>query len=94
MKIQTASDRCKYLSMRLAANTFDIAANTRVYWDKPTRDFWPKNLLGLYKDKSVRAIGKIIACITAIKADGKVAYDTEFGELTDEHKAIINNIIR
>ncbi len=42
--------------------------------------------LGLYKQKSVRAIGKIEAIITAVLDEEKVIYTAERGELTEERK--------
>ena len=41
------------------------------------------------KNKSVRAIGKIIAKITAVETENGIKFDTELGELTDERKATI-----
>ena len=45
--------------------------------------------MGLYRDKSVRALGKVVACITAVETENGVKYNTEFGDLTDERKETI-----
>lgn len=46
-------------------------------------------IVGLYKNKSMRAIGKIVARITAVETENGVKYNPEFGELTDERKQTI-----
>ena len=37
----------------------------------------------------MRAIGKVIARITAVETENGVKYNAEFGELTDERKEVI-----
>ena len=59
------------------------------YYDNAERGFRAHDTLGLYKNKSVRAIGKVIARITAVETENGVKYNAEFGELTDERKSII-----
>ena len=59
------------------------------YYDNAERGFRAHDTLGLYKNKSVRAIGKVIATITAVETENGVKYNAEFGELTDERKSII-----
>ena len=53
--------------------------------------FRAHDTLALYKNKSVRAIGKVIARITAVETENEVKYNAEFGELTEERKEIIKN---
>lgn len=50
------------------------------------RGFSAHDYLGLYKGKSVRAIGKIIAIITAVTTEAGTEYKAELGKLTDERK--------
>lgn len=38
-----------------------------------------------------RAIGKIVARITAVETENGVKFNAEFGDLTDERKAVIEN---
>ena len=40
-----------------------------IYFNNASCGFRDYRYLGLYKDKSVRAVGKVIARITAIKTD-------------------------
>ena len=83
------SDAWKYMRMQLAGATFDFNINANVYYDKAERGFRAHDTLALYKNKSVRAIGKIIARITAIETEDGIKYNTEYGELTDERKEVI-----
>lgn len=83
------SDSWKYLRMQLAGTTIDFNINNNIYYDKAERGFRAHDYLGLYKQKSVRAIGKICARITAVKTETGVKYTPEFGELTDERKQMI-----
>ena len=83
------SDSWKYLRMQLAGTTMDFNISNNIYYDKAERGFRAHDYLGLYKQKSVRAIGKICARITAVETEAGVKYTPEFGELTDELKQMI-----
>ena len=83
------SDAWKYMRMQLAGTTFDFNISSSVYYNNAERGFRAHDILGLYKNKSVRAIGKVIARITAVETENGVKYNTEFGELTDERKEVI-----
>ena len=78
------------MKMRLSGTTFDFNVAENVYYDSIHNGFSPHDYLGLYKKKSIRAIGKIIAIITAVSKDGELQYDNELGELTEERKQIID----
>lgn len=83
------SDSWKYMRMQLAGTTFDFNIDANVYYDNAERGFRAHDTLALYKNKSARAIGKIIARITAVETEDGVKYNAEFGELTKERKAAI-----
>ena len=83
------SDSWKYLRMQLAGTTLDFNVSAGVYYDNAERGFRAHDFLGLYKNKSVRAVGKVIARITAVETEDGVKYNTEFGDLTDERKETI-----
>ena len=85
------SDAWKYMRMQLAGATFDFNVESNVYFDSVDRGFRAHDTLALYKNKSVRAIGKVIARITAVETENEVKYNAEFGELTEERKEIIKN---
>ncbi|MBP3749529.1 MAG: hypothetical protein J6I35_08315 [Ruminobacter sp.] len=83
------SDSWKYLRMQLSGVTLDFNVSSGVYYENAERSFRAHDFLGLYKNKSVRAIGKVIARITAIESKDGVTYDAEFGELTEDRKNLI-----
>lgn len=85
----SVSDSWKYLRMQLAGTTFDFNISEGVYYDNAERGFRAHDFLGLYKNKSLRAVGKVIARITAVETEDGVKYNTEFGELTEERKEVI-----
>lgn len=80
------SDAWRYMRMQLARTTFDFNVRENVYYDNAERSFRAHEYLGLYKDKSVRAIGKLCAMITAIETTNGMKYHAELGDLTDERK--------
>ena len=82
----SVSDAWKYMRMQLAGVTFDFNIKSNIYYDNAERSFREHNILGLYKNKSVRAIGKIIGRFTAIETENSIKYECEFGDLTDERK--------
>lgn len=83
------SDSWKYLRMQLSGVTLDFNVYAGVYYENAERSFRAHDFLGLYKNKSVRAIGKVIARVTAIESEDGVTYDAEFGELTEDRKNLI-----
>ncbi len=87
------SDKWKYLRVKLASASMDFNIKENIYYDKAEHGFRPHDYLGLYKNKSVRAIGKIVAMITAVENDGEMNYKSEYGELTDERKKKIQRAI-
>jgi hypothetical protein len=87
------SDSWKYMRMQLSGGTFDFDISHNVYFDKAERGFRAHDILGLYKDKSVRAIGKITARITAVENEEGMNYKVEYGNLTDDRKRIIEEAI-
>lgn len=89
----SSKDAQKYMRVQLAGTTFDFNISSNVYYDNAERGFRAHDTLGLYKNKSVRAIGKVIARITAVETENGLKYNAEFGELTDERKRLIENAI-
>ena len=85
----SVSEAWKYMRMQLAGVTFDFNIESNIYYDNAERSFREHNILGLYKNKSVRAIGKIIGRFTAIETENGIEYECEFGELTAERKEAI-----
>lgn len=83
------SDSWKYMRMQLAGTTINFNMNNDIYYDNAERGFRAHDYLGLYNKKSVRAIGKVCARITAVKTKEGMQYNAEVGEITEERKAKI-----
>ncbi len=79
------SDSWKFMRMQLAGTTLDFNVSQDIYYDNADRGFRAHDYLSLYKNKSVRAVGKISARITAVDTDNGMQYEVEFGELTEDH---------
>lgn len=92
-KLIVVSDSWKRMRVQLAGTTFDFNLKENLYYDNIDRGFSAHDYLGLYKEKSVRAIGKISAIITAVNAETGLEYKVESGGLTDERKQQINRAI-
>ena len=88
-KLIVVSDSWKRMRVQLANTTFNFNVKENLYYDNIDRGFSAHDYLGLYREKSVRAIGKVIAIITAVTKDGTINYNAELGELTDERKELI-----
>lgn len=82
----TVSDSWKFMRMQLAGATLDFNVSEDIYYDNVERGFRPYDYLSLYKNKSVRAVGKICARIVAVETEEGIQYEAEYGELTEERK--------
>lgn len=80
------NDSWMFMRVQLAGTTIEFNKKENIYYDKAERGFRPHDYLGLYNNKSVRVVGKVIARITAVLKDNEMQYDTELGELTEERK--------
>lgn len=80
------SDSWKRMRVQLAGTTFDYNVSENLYYDNIDRGFSAHDYLGLYKGKSVRAIGKVTAIITAITKEHGIEYKSEVGDLTEDRK--------
>lgn len=84
----------KYMRVRSCGQTFDFDFENNVYYDQANHSFAPHDILGLYKDKSVRAIGKIVAKIIAYEENKQMVYEAEEGSLTEKRKEIIQKAVK
>lgn len=82
----TVSDSWKFMRMQLAGATLDFNVSEDIYYDNVERGFRAHDYLSLYKNKSVRAVGKICARIVAVETEEGMQYEAEYGELTEERK--------
>jgi hypothetical protein len=89
----TTSDAWKYMRVNPVGRTFEFCIKNNLYYCYADKSFKPHAYIGLYTNKSVRAIGKIHAIITANKTEDGIDYTVEQGELTDELKLKIESAI-
>lgn len=82
----------KTLRMQLSGTTYDFNIKNNVYYDKASRGFRPHEYLGLYKNKKIRAIGRICTQVVT-DFNKKNPYIVEKGTLTKFHKEIIQQAI-
>ena len=92
-KDKLIADSWKRMKMQLCGATFDFNVRENLYYNGIDRPFSAHDYIGLYKEKSVKAIGKIEAIITAIKTDTGLEYEAEFGKITNSRKEQIDNAI-
>lgn len=87
------ADSWKRMKMQLCGATYDFNVKENLYYNGINRPFSAHDYIGLYKEKSVKAIGKIEAIITANITDTGIEYEAELGELTDFRKTQIDKAI-
>ena len=92
-KLIIVSDSWKRMRVQLAGTTFNFNVSENLYYDNIDRGFSAHDYLGLYKEKSVRAIGKVIAIITAVTTEDGIKFKAELGKLTEDRKQQIRKAI-
>lgn len=73
-------DGHKWMRAIVAGTTFQDNMDLNLFYDQESRKFSEHGYVGLYKDKSIRAIGKLKKTIVAVEVDGKMTYQAESGE--------------
>ncbi len=73
-------DSYKWMRAIVVGTTFQDNMDLNLYYDPESRKYSEHGYVGLYKDKSIRAIGKLKKTILAVELDGKMEYQTESGE--------------
>ena len=88
-------DGYKYMRAVVAGTTFNDNMELNLFYDQESRKSSDHGYIGLYKNKSVRAIGKLKKTIIAVETDGKMSYKAEKGEdPTQEEIDRINEAVR
>lgn len=64
----------------VAGATLDDNLKYNFYYDQASRGYADHGYIGLYKEKSIRAIGKLKKTVVAEMVDGEVSYVNESGE--------------
>ena len=85
----------KWMRAIVAGTTFQDNMDLSLFYDQESRKFSEHGYIGLYKDKSIRAIGKLKKTIIAVEVEGKMTYRAESGEApTPDEICRINEAIR
>lgn len=83
-------DDWKRMRVQLSWTTLNTNKKLNLYYDNAERGSSGHKYLGLYSKKEVRAIGKIIAIVTALPTANGLDITVEKAKITDEMK---NNIL-
>ena len=95
----SVSDAWKKMKMYRAGTTFEFNVANNLYYNDMRRGYAQHDYIGLYTNKSIRAIGKIEAIIAAADVKDETGitaeriYTVERGELTPERKELIEKAI-
>lgn len=73
-------DSYKWMRAIVAGTTFNDNMELNLFYDQESRKFSEHGYVGLYKDKSIRAIGKLKKTIIAVEENQEMKYRTESGE--------------
>ena len=79
-------DSWKFVRMALAGTTIDFNMREGIYYMGAEQGYRPHDYVGLYNMKSMRAIGKIEAIVTAVETPKGLECKAEKGVLTEEVK--------
>lgn len=85
----------KWMRAITVGQTFDLNLKYNVYYDNTERGFSDFGYLGLYKEKSVRAIGKLIDVVTVTYKNNQInKIDLKYNKITvdDQLKQTIEKI--
>ena len=82
----TEEDSWRFMRIYPAGTTLDFYIKEELLYDHSRRRVTPFDYIGLYQDRSIRAIGKIVARIVAVDTPEGMMFQSEFGDLTKERK--------
>lgn len=96
MQEKLVPDGYKWMRALTAGTTFEDNIALNLYYDDASHNYSAHGYIGLYKKKSVRAIGKLKKTILAEEADGKMQFEAESGGTVteDEKSAILEAVQR
>ena len=84
----------KIMRVQLCGATLDANKRLNLYYHESTRGYSGHQYIGLYKEKAVRAIGKIVAIVDAKLVDENIVITKiKYGECTESMKASIKEAI-
>lgn len=87
------NDGWKKMKVRTTGATFNINKELNLYYDNADNGYSAHDYLGLYKDKSIRVIGKITKVVTAVYENNKVKIIHDDSNISEEMKNKIEKAI-
>lgn len=85
----------KWMRAIVAGTTFKDNMEMNLFFDIESRNYSKHGYVGLYMDKSVRAIGKLKKTICAIEVDGVMQCKAENGDIvTEDEIRRINEVVK
>lgn len=77
-------DGYKWMRALTAGTTFEDNMELKLYYDREERGFTEHGYIGLYRDKSIRAVGKLVKTVIAGYEEGRFFCRNESGEASNE----------
>ena len=93
MEMYNNSEAWNLMRVQPVEDSFDFDINNNIYIVRADRKLEHTRFLGLYKDKSVKSVGTVIARITAIKTENDIEYDLEYGKFTGNRVKLIERFL-
>jgi hypothetical protein len=88
------SNRDQMLRAVTVGKTFEDNLKYKLYYDPATRGYSEHGYLGLYKDKAIRAVGKIITIVEADEVNGQLIIKSQTAMTTSEQEKNILDAIK
>lgn len=88
-------DGYKWMRALTAGKTFKDNMELNLYYDEAAHNYSAHGYIGLYKEKSIRAIGKLKKTVLAEEGNGEMQFESESGgTVTENEKTAILEAVR
>ena len=88
-------DGYKWMRALTAGKTFKDNMELNLYYDEAAHNYSAHGYIGLYKEKSIRAIGKLTKTVLAEEINGEMQFESESGGMvTKAEKSAILEAVR
>lgn len=95
MQEKLIPDGYKWMRALTAGKTFKDNMELNLYYDEAAHNYSAHGYIGLYKEKSIRAIGKLKKTVLAKEVNGEMQFESESGgTVTEAEKSAILEAVR
>ena len=95
MQEKLIPDGYKWMRALTAGKTFKDNMELNLYYDEAAHNYSAHGYIGLYKEKSIRAIGKLTKTVLAEEINGEMQFESESGgTVTEAEKSAILEAVR